>query len=198
MAVAGRENHALVDQASAVGAGDLHQQFPSPTRHRSRRQNGQPPAPGGFDESAPIAAIAITEVSRWRGLRRAGTRAGLDRTLAWTPVTKIADAGQARFWELAAPLLGQAGVTRSTMMGFPCLRLDGDFFATCDHRSGHLVVKLDELQVCALIDAGRAEPFAPNGRRFREWAAIPYARRRTWARQLDAAFAAAAGRLGHP
>ena len=30
------------------------------------------------------------------------------------------------------------------MMGFPCLRLDGDFFASCDHRTGNLVVKLNE------------------------------------------------------
>ena len=55
-----------------------------------------------------------------------------------------AEAGEARFWELAQPLLDQAGVTRSTMMGFPCLRLHGDFFATCDRRNGDLVVKLDE------------------------------------------------------
>jgi hypothetical protein len=93
-------------------------------------------------------------------------------------------------------LLKEAGVTRSTMMGFPCLRLHGDFFATCDRRSGDLVVKLDEEQVTRLIDAGRAEPFAPNGRRFREWAAIPYERRRTWSRQLDTALAAAATRVG--
>src|SRR5260221_7720325 len=87
-----------------------------------------------------------------------------------------------RFWALAQPLLEQAGVTRSTMMGFPCLRLHGDFFATCDRRNGDLVLKLDEQQVSRLVDAGRAEPFAPNVRRFREWAAIPYPRRRTWAR----------------
>jgi hypothetical protein len=110
----------------------------------------------------------------------------------------IAEAGEARFWELAAPLLAQAGVTRSTMMGFPCLRLRGDFFATCDRRTGDLVVKLDEAQVTALIASGRAEPFAPNGRRFREWAAIPYERRRTWSRQLEAALATAAGRTGPP
>jgi hypothetical protein len=113
-------------------------------------------------------------------------------------VPESSEAGEARFWELATPLLEQAGVTRSTMMGFPCLRLDGDFFATCDRRSGDLVVKLDERQVRSLIDAGRAEPFAPNGRRFREWAAIPYERRRTWARLLDAALVASAERLGTP
>ena len=103
-------------------------------------------------------------------------------------------AGEATFWQLAQPLLEQAGVTRSTMMGFPCLRLDGDFFATCDRRTGHLVIKLDEDQVNRLVDTERAQPFAPNGRRFREWAAIPFAHRRTWARHLDAALTAAAER----
>lgn len=107
-----------------------------------------------------------------------------------------ADAGEARFWELAQPLLDQAGVTRSTMMGFPCLRLHGDFFATCDRKTGDLVVKLDEDEVSRLLDAGQAEPFAPNGRRFRAWAAIPYRRRRAWGRHLDAALGAAATRLG--
>ncbi|MGH9155075.1 MAG: hypothetical protein ACRD1K_04325 [Acidimicrobiales bacterium] len=106
-----------------------------------------------------------------------------------------AEPGEERFWELAQPLLDQAGVTRSTMMGFPCLRLHGDFFATCDRRSGDLVVKLEEDQVHRLIDAGRAEPFAPNGRRFREWAAIPYQRRRSWSRLLDAALATAVSRV---
>ena len=81
------------------------------------------------------------------------------------------------------------------MMGFPCLRLDGDFFAACDRRSGALVVKLDEAEVTRLVDAGRAESFAPNGRRFREWAAIPYSRRRTWNRHLQAALTAAANRI---
>ena len=52
--------------------------------------------------------------------------------------------GEERFWKLAEPLLRRAGVTRSTMMGFPCLRLDGDFFASCDSRSGALVIKLNE------------------------------------------------------
>ena len=102
--------------------------------------------------------------------------------------------GEVRFWTLAAPLLNQPGVTRSTMMGFACLRLDGDFFATCDHRSGDLVVKLNEQRVSALLDSGAAEPFAPNGRRFREWASIPLERRRRWGRLLDEAVELAAAR----
>lgn len=84
------------------------------------------------------------------------------------------------------------------MMGFPCLRLDGDFFASCDHRSGALVIKLDEPSVSALIDAGEAEPFAPSGRRFREWASIPVTRRRHWEALLDDALGAAAARATAP
>jgi hypothetical protein len=109
-----------------------------------------------------------------------------------TPATPTA--GEQRFWKLAQPLLDRAGVTRSTMMGFPCLRLHGDFFATCDRRTGDLVVKLDETRVNMLLASGRGQPFAPNGRRFREWATIPYERHRSWSRLLDDALEAAAAR----
>jgi len=104
--------------------------------------------------------------------------------------------GSERFWLLADPLLHRAGVTRSTMMGFPCLRLDGDFFASCDPRTGDLVVKLDAARVATLIEGGQAEPFAPNGRRFREWATVPASRHRSWASLLDDALQAAAARRG--
>jgi hypothetical protein len=93
--------------------------------------------------------------------------------------------GEEKFWDLAEPLLAEPDVTRSTMMGFPCLRVRGQFFASTDRANGNLLVKLPEARVDALVDAGRAEPFAPAGRRFREWAAIPYARSRTWKRLLD-------------
>ena len=92
---------------------------------------------------------------------------------------RVQTPGEERFWALGAPLLNQPGLTRSTMMGFACLRLDGDFFATCDHRSGDLVVKLNEQRVSVLLESGDAEPFAPNGRRFREWASIPLERHRS-------------------
>jgi hypothetical protein len=38
-------------------------------------------------------------------------------------------AGEALFEDLAKHLVEEPGVTRSTMMGFPCLRQDGSFFA---------------------------------------------------------------------
>lgn len=98
-------------------------------------------------------------------------------------------AGEARFWDLAQPLLGQPGVERSTMMGLPCLRIHGAFFASCDRRTGDLLVKLPEPRVDELVAAGRANSFAPAGRRFREWAAIPPERNRTWKRLLDEALA---------
>lgn len=102
--------------------------------------------------------------------------------------------GEERFWTLAEPLLARPGVTRSTMMGFPCLRLDGDFFASCDHRSGNLIVKLEEARVIALVDDGKADAFAPSGRRFREWASIPVPRQRSWRPLLEEALRCAAMR----
>jgi hypothetical protein len=113
-------------------------------------------------------------------------------------MTRSARSLDERFWRLANPLLRQAGVTRSTMMGYPCLRLDGDFFACCDRRTGHLVVKLDEARVTELIDADRAEPFAPNGRVFREWVSIPDRFSRTWPTLLDEALRSCAGRRSQP
>jgi len=95
--------------------------------------------------------------------------------------------GEARFWDLAEPLVGRPEVTRSTMMGLPCLRWNGAFFASCDRRTGDLLVKLAESRVDELVAAERANPFAPAGRRFREWAAIPESRSRTWKRLLDEA-----------
>ena len=92
-----------------------------------------------------------------------------------------------RFWSLAEPLLDLPNVTRSTMMGLPCLRLSGAFFASWDRNTGALLVKLPEARVDELVAAGRAEPFAPAGRRFREWAAIPTTRTRAWPTLLDEA-----------
>ncbi|MFM2073098.1 MAG: hypothetical protein RLZZ623_3362, partial [Actinomycetota bacterium] len=39
---------------------------------------------------------------------------------------------EAKFWDLAEELLQRPDVSRSTMMGLPCLRLDGAFFASLD------------------------------------------------------------------
>lgn len=108
-------------------------------------------------------------------------------------MTSQITAGEATFAALAAALLERPGVERSTMMGLPCLRLDGAFFASCDRRTGDLLVKLPEARVDELVESGRARPFAPAGRRFRQWAAVPIERRRSWKRLIDEAFELAAG-----
>ena len=56
------------------------------------------------------------------------------------------------FWGLAAPLLASGEATEGALMGFPCLRVDGEFFATCDHRTGELIVKLPRDRVQELIE----------------------------------------------
>jgi hypothetical protein len=52
------------------------------------------------------------------------------------------------------------------MMGLPCLRREGAFFAAWDRGTGALLVKLAPTRVDELLAAG---PFAPAGRRFRQW-----------------------------
>ncbi len=83
--------------------------------------------------------------------------------------SKTKTAPTAFFWKLADPLLRKPEISEGTLMGFPCLRVDGEFFATCDHRMGDLIVKLSRDRVQELIDEGVGEPFAPAGRVFREW-----------------------------
>ena len=94
---------------------------------------------------------------------------------------------EAEFWHHAEPLLEQAGVTRSTMMGLPCLRIDGAFFASWDRATGALLIKLAEADVDELVAAGTADSFSPAGRRFREWASITPERHEQWPELLDRA-----------
>lgn len=77
------------------------------------------------------------------------------------------------FWERAQPFLDRDLATQGTMMGFPCLRADGQFFASADPATGDLIVKLPADRVDALIQDGTGAAFAPSGRRFREWIRIP-------------------------
>jgi len=95
--------------------------------------------------------------------------------------------GEQLFWALADDLLKRPGVTRSTMMGYPCLRCDGAFVACVESKTGRLVVKLPSDRVLELVSSGRAVPFAPNGKAFREWAAFPAPIRKQWAAILDEA-----------
>jgi hypothetical protein len=91
-----------------------------------------------------------------------------------------ASARETLFWELAQELLAEPGVTRGTMMGYPCLRSNGAFFACVERATGNLVVKLPAHRVSELAASGQALPFAPSGRTFREWAAFPVADPGEW------------------
>jgi TfoX/Sxy family transcriptional regulator of competence genes len=97
--------------------------------------------------------------------------------------------------ELTDDLLYDPAVGRSTMMGYPCVRRAGRFFASFDTRADTLVVKLPRELVAELIADGSGEEFAPNGRVFREWVAIPEPDPKLWERVLAEArdFAASPG-----
>jgi hypothetical protein len=84
------------------------------------------------------------------------------------------------FWDLVDPLLTEPGTTIGTLVRFPCLRAEGNFFATCDHRTGDLIVKLPRRRVDELVATGGARPFAPAGRTFKEWATVPDRDEDTW------------------
>jgi hypothetical protein len=100
------------------------------------------------------------------------------------------------FWTAAEPWLARAGVEKGTMMGFPCLRLEGAFFASVHKDGTHLIVKVDQARVAELVAAGAGESFAPNGRVFKEWVAVPTAMVASWPERLAEAYAFAGGSTG--
>jgi hypothetical protein len=94
-------------------------------------------------------------------------------------------------WEQLADELeaAEGAVSRSTMMGLPCLRLDGAFFASFDERHDELIVKLAADDVAARVAGGHGHAFAPAGKAFKEWLAIPPADLEAWRPILAAALA---------
>jgi hypothetical protein len=90
------------------------------------------------------------------------------------------DDARALYDELTDDLLYDPAIGRATMMGYPCVRLAGKFLASYDDRAGCLVVKLPRERVTELVDEGRGDPFAPAGKVFREWVAIPTIDRELW------------------
>lgn len=91
------------------------------------------------------------------------------------------------FWSLADEWLITEEVEKGTMMGFPCLRIDGKFFASLHKDSDDMIVKLPKDRVSELIASSEAQPFAPNGRTFKEWALIPELDETKWRTYLEEA-----------
>ncbi len=105
-----------------------------------------------------------------------------------------ANIDDALFRELAEPLLVTGEAREGTMMGLRCLRTDGGaFFATVEHRTGDLIVKIPADRVNDLIASGTGLAFAPAGRRFREWVQIPERKPDLWQALLDEARAFVTG-----
>jgi hypothetical protein len=75
--------------------------------------------------------------------------------------------------ELSDDLLYDTAIGRDTIMGYPCVRFAGRFLASYDDKAGCLVVKLPRERVAELVELGQGDPFAPAGKVFREWVAIP-------------------------
>jgi len=67
--------------------------------------------------------------------------------------------------------------------------VSGQFFASFDRRTNALIVKVPGTRVQQLIESSEADPFAPAGRTFHEWAAINPARLEHWPSFLDEALA---------
>ena len=79
-------------------------------------------------------------------------------------------------------------------MGLPCLRVSGAFVASCDRRSGDLIVNPPEHHVEQLIQAGAGKPFAPAGRTFREWVLVDDRDQARWPELIDEPRAFAGGK----
>ena len=93
----------------------------------------------------------------------------------------------AQFWDVADEFIAMGRVEEGTMMGHHCLRATegGGFVATVERSSGNLVVKLPKHQVSELISSGEALAFAPAGKVFREWVAIPKFDAGRWSELID-------------
>ena len=78
------------------------------------------------------------------------------------------------FWDLAAEIqAADPAVAEGTIMSSRCMRVGGEFFSAVNLKERALIVKLPADRVAELIEAGEGQPFAPAGKVFREWLAVP-------------------------
>lgn len=97
-----------------------------------------------------------------------------------SPPASGGDDAHALYDALTDDLLYDPAIGRATMMGYPCIRLAGRFVASYDTKLGGLVVKLPRERILQPVEDGTGQPFAPAGKIFREWAAIPTVHRDQW------------------
>ena len=82
----------------------------------------------------------------------------------------MSDFDRTLFDKLSDELIDTGEAQPGTMMGFPCLKAKGSYFACKDKATSTLIVKLTEKRVKALVNSGEAKIFAPAGQLFKQWA----------------------------
>ena len=96
--------------------------------------------------------------------------------------------GSEVYASLVGKYLKRDATGTSTMMGFPCLRRNGAFFASLEPKTESLILKLPAERVIQLIESGAGQAFAPNGRQFREWIAIHEMDHSSWQPLIEEAW----------
>ena len=91
--------------------------------------------------------------------------------------------------DLVESLCERPDVDRGTMMGFPCLRVNGAFFASSERTTHDLIVKLPKDRVDELVESRVGASFAPNGRVFKEWVLVSEPDRQLWFDLVEEALA---------
>lgn len=102
-------------------------------------------------------------------------------------VTDAPEVDDELFWDLAAEYIADGRADEGELMRSRCLRVDGEFMAMAEYRSGDLIAKLPRERVDQLIADGVGLPFAPAKKVFREWVQIPGRDEGTWRSLLDEA-----------
>ena len=87
--------------------------------------------------------------------------------------------------KLVNQLVAVGNAERGTMMGSQCVRTGGEFVGMLHVHTHELIVKLAEERVGQLVDQGVGVTFAPNGRVFRQWVAIPDVDEQLWRDLLE-------------
>ncbi|MGI9607621.1 MAG: hypothetical protein ACR2P0_15945 [Acidimicrobiales bacterium] len=100
-------------------------------------------------------------------------------------MTASPDVDDALFWDLAEPLMASGTAEEGELMRSRCLRVNGDFLAMPEYRTGDLVVKLPAERVSALIADGTGLAFAPAKKVFKEWVQVPGRDEALWKTLLD-------------
>ncbi len=99
------------------------------------------------------------------------------------------------FWELAAELMAQdPRVVEGTIMKARCLRVGNEFLALADFKGSGMVIKLTRERVAEIVLSGGGQPFAPAGRVFKEWVALPEPEAERWRELLREGIVLAAAR----